>query len=250
MIYGLYNSAAGMMTNEYRQAVLANNLANADTVGFRPDVPTFAERLPATLASRRHGPSAEDLQNFSGGLWLGRTYTDHRPSTTLETGNPLDVALDGPGFLSVMAHGQRLYTRDGRMMMDADGNLVAVTDGASILNRGGAPIHLNPHGGPPSIDTQGRIIQDGAVVAQLELVDFDDYEGLRKVGGARFAAPDKAAFRAPVLVKAGHTERSGVEPVTELVNMLEASRAYEINARMVALQDQSVGQLINILLKP
>src|SRR3989442_9991693 len=76
VIYGLYQSAAGMMTSEYAQSVLANNLANADTVGFKRDVAVFAERLRADQAGRRDGPTAEGLGSLSGGTWLGRTDVD------------------------------------------------------------------------------------------------------------------------------------------------------------------------------
>ncbi len=249
MIYGLYHSAAGMLTNEYRQAVLANNLANADTVGFKRDVATLAERLPAAQAGRRRGSTAAGLADLSGGLWLGQTYTDYDQAGKIRTDNPYDIALDGPGFLCVDSAGRRLYTRDGRMTLSPDGLLVAASDGSPILGQGGVPIRLNPRGGPPSIDTQGRVIQDGALVGQLELVDFDDYSVLRKVGAARLTGPEAGAVPAPVLVQAGYLEGSGVEPLSELVSMIEASRAYQMNARMISLQDDSVGKLINVVMR-
>lgn len=249
MIYGLYNSAAGMMTNEYRQTVLANNLANADTVGFKRDVATFAERIPARLAGVRDGPSAAHLEELSGGLWLGQTFTDFSDAAKASTGNWSDVALDGPGFFVVQGNGQPLFTRDGRMLMDATGRLVAASDGAAILNSGGVPIQLNPHGGQPSIDVQGRIEQDGAIVAELGVVDFENYDALRKVDAARFAAPENAAIPSPALVQAGYMESSGVRPVSELVSMIEASRAYQLNARMVSLQDETAGRLISTILQ-
>jgi flagellar basal-body rod protein FlgG len=250
MIYGWYNSAAGMMVNEYRQDVLANNLANAETVGFKRDVAVFAERQPASVAGQRHGPSARDLRDLSGGLWLGKTHIDYSEASHLRTDNPLDVSLSGPGFLSVQVNGQRLYTRDGRMTMDRDGMLVAAADGAPVLGRGGQPIQLNPYGGQARIDTDGNILQDGARVAQLELVDFKDYDALRKVGDARFAGPDQGAVAAPALVHAGFVESSGAQPLSEMVDMIEASRAYQINAQMVSLQDQSLGRLISVISRP
>lgn len=249
MIYGLYHSAAGMLTNEYRQAVLANNLANADTVGFKPDLAVFAERVPAQTAGRRTGPSAPDLAGLSGGLWLGQTYTDHSEASKTRTDEPLDVAIDGPGFLTVTAGGRRLLTRDGRMTMDADGRLVAVSDGAPILGRGGMPIHLNPHGARDTIqiDEDGRIQQDGQFVGELELVDLPDYRVLQKVGQGRFSAPEAALGPAAAFVKAGYTESSGVQPLPELVSMIEASRAYQMNAQMISLQDRTAGRLISVL---
>ena len=249
MIYGLYQSAAGMMTNEYRQAVLANNIANADTVGFKRDVATFAERTPAQAAGERAGTSATDMAGLSGGLWLGRTFTDFTAGTKTQTGNPYDVALDGPGFLAVQSNGQRLYTRDGRTLLRPDGTLVAASDGAEMLGRGGMPVRLNPFGGQPNIDTQGRISQDGAIVGELEIVNFANYQALQKVGAARFAAPNAEPAPAPVLVQGGYIEGSAVEPVNELVNMMEATQAYQFNARMVSLQDDSVSKLINAVMR-
>ncbi len=249
MIYGLYHSAAGMLTTEYRQDVLANNLANADTVGFKPDIAVFAERQPASLEGLRNGPSAADLEGLSGGLWLGKTYTDHSEGSQTPSAEPLDVALAGPGFLTVESGGRRLLTRDGRMMMDTDGRLVAVSDGNPILGRGGAPIHLNPYGGRNTIqiDQDGRIQQDGQIVGELELVDVPDCRLLQKAGGGRFVAPDTGLIPAPAFVRSGFTESSAVQPVSELVSMIEASRAYQMNAQMISLQDQTVGKLISVL---
>jgi len=249
MIYGLYHSAAGMLTNEYRQSVFANNIANADTVGFKRDMATFAERTPAWATGEREGPSAASLAGLSGGMWLGATTTDHTEAAKTKTGNWHDVALEGPGFLAVQVDGQRLFTRDGRLMMDADGNLVAVSDGSPVLGRGGMPIRLNPRAGQTSIDSDGRISQDGGVVAELDVVDFANYEALRKVGAARFAAAEDEALPAMALVRSGYVEQSGAQPLTELVSMIEASRAYQINTRMISLQDAGVGKLISTLLK-
>ena len=116
MIYGLYQSAAGMMTNEYRQNVIANNLANAQTVGFKRDVAVFSERLRESELDRYSNPSNDLMEALSGGLWLGRTHTDFSNGELTRTGNPLDVALEGAGFLMVESGGRQLLTRDGRMV--------------------------------------------------------------------------------------------------------------------------------------
>ncbi|MEW6250426.1 MAG: flagellar hook-basal body protein [Planctomycetota bacterium] len=249
MIYGLYHSAAGMLTTEYRQNVLANNLANADTVGFKRDVPTFAERVPAVEGGRRGGPSAADLAGLSGGLWLGRTYTDFSEGQYQQTGSPTDVALQGPGFLAVQLPTGPLYTRDGRLMLLPDGTLAAAVDGAPVLGIGDLPIRLDPRGGPLTIDDSGRVRQDGVTRGQLALVDFTNGAGLRKVGTNRFAAPAAGAVASPALVRSGYIENAGVQPVAELVDMLQATQSYQLNARMVALQDESLGRLIGATLR-
>jgi len=247
MIYGLYHSAAGMMTNEYRQNVIANNLANADTVGFKQQIPVFAEREPESVAGPQRGPSAPDLAGLSGGLWLGRTQTDFRSGPLLQTDNPLDVALDGAGFFVVEANGRPLYTRDGRLIRDADGQLRSANDGAPILGVGGAPLLVNPLGGPVSITEEGRVVQDGALVGQLAVVDFADRRVLRHAGGSRFDAGGAEPIAALALVLDRHVENSGVVPVKELVGMIDSSRAYQMNAQMLSLQDQTIGRLISVI---
>lgn len=247
MIYGFYHSAAGMLVTEYRQNVIANNLANAETVGFKQDVAVFAERPPEAVAGPREGPSAPELAGLSGGIWLGQTYTDFSQGQLIQTSRPLDVAIEGPGFLVVEVEGRPQYTRDGRLLTDVEGVLRSATDGAPVLGAGGAPIVLDRFGGQAAIDEEGRIWQDGAVRGQLALVDFDDPQQLRKVGSGRFEAATTPSGPAPARLRSGFVENSAVEPVRELVNMLEASRAYQINASMLSVQDQTVGRLISVL---
>ncbi len=245
MIYGLYQSAAGMMVNEYRQDVLANNLANAETVGFKREIASFAQRLRASEAGRRDGPSNDLMKSLSGGIWLARTHTDFSEGASIKTDNPLDVLITGEGFLRVSADGQEYLTRDGRMLMDADGWLVSAADGASILGQAGQPIRLNPRGGEIVIDQDGRIRQGKLMVGRLGLVNVDNDQALRKAGAGRFELGGATLTRSLAKITKGCVESSGVEPIKELVTMIEASRAYQLNAQMLSLQDQSAGRLIN-----
>ncbi|MFO0839414.1 MAG: flagellar hook-basal body protein [Phycisphaerae bacterium] len=246
MIYGLYHSAAGMLVNEYRQDVLANNIANADTVGFKRDVPVFSDRLNAVQSGDHDATASTALGLLSGGIQLGRTQTDFREGGFAASDNPLDVAIEGPGFLVVRQQGKDVLTRDGRMLTDAEGVLRSAADGAEVLGEGGASIRLNPRGGDPAIDEQGRISQDGAVVARLALTDVADPLSMRKVGAGRWELPDGASTQpAAARVFSRFTESSGVESVKELASMITASRAYQLNAQMLSMQDQSLGRLIN-----
>ncbi len=244
MIYGLYHSAAGMMVNEYRQDVLANNLANAETVGFKPLRAVFAERQPASVAGERQGPSADALRDLSGGLWLGATLTDFDEGELTRTDLPTDMALAGPGFFMVEQNGETLLTRNGSFIVDRDGVLVSTTDGAPALTLGGAPIRVNPRGGEILVAEDGTVRQDGAIVARLGVVDVENYDELRHIGAARFRTAQQTV---PSLarVQQGALERSGAEPIEQLTNMLESARAFQMNAQMVTMQDQSIGRLIN-----
>jgi flagellar basal body rod protein FlgG len=97
------------------------------------------------------------------------------------------------------------------------------------------------------VDQNGRIHQDGHVVGELEVVNFPSDTPLLKAGASRFVAPDGAAAPVAALVQSEYVEGSGVKPLTELVSMIEASRAYQMNAQMISLQDQTVGRLISIV---
>jgi len=244
MIYGMYESAAGMMVNEYRQGVLTNNIANADTTGFKRDIAVFSERLTAQDAGQRSGTGADALRDLSGGVWLGRSEIDFSEGALQHTANPLDVALAGPGFLMVEDEHGRQLTRDGRMLRQPDGRLVAAADGAAILGVGGARLSVSPTGGEISIDERGRLFQDGRFAGQLAVMDVDDYLALRKVGASRFAVDGAQPRPVATDVISGAVERSGAEPVREMVSMLEAARVYQLNAQMLTLQDQSLGRLI------
>lgn len=244
MIYGLYQSAGGMLVQEYRQGVLANNIANAETVGFKRQVAVFAERLRADEAGVRRGASDALLGSLTGGTWLAQTETDFDPANLVATGNPLDVALAGHGFFVVARDGREYLTRDGRFALTPDGALVSVTDGAAVIGAGGAPIHANPRGGAISIDEDGLVQQDGVAVGRLSVVDVADRRSLRHAGAGRFLAEGARREPAAASVISGHVENSGVEPVRELTAMLEAARAYQLNAQMLTVQDQTVGQLI------
>jgi flagellar basal-body rod protein FlgF len=247
VIYGLYQSAAGMMVNEYRQGVVANNLANAETTGFRRAVAVFAERDPARDAGLRGGPSDATLGAMTGGTWAGRTEIDFQPGSLVHTGNPTDVALDGPGFFLVEKDGRTLATRDGRMRANRDGFLVSAADGARMLGRAGQPLRVDPRGEAVQIDEAGRIRQGARPVGQIGVVDFADPRLLDPVEGQRFDAQGARQVEPVARVVQGATESAGIEPVRELVSMLEASRAYQLNASMVTLQDHSLGQLIRVL---
>ena len=91
--------------------------------------------------------------------------------------------------------------------------------------------------------------QDGTLRGALEVVNFPNYDDLRKAGTARFTAPTPAAVPAPAVVQQGYVENAGVQPVNELVSMIDAAHAYELNARMVSLQDDSLGKLIGATLR-
>lgn len=249
MVYGLWQSAAGLQAQEYRQALIANNLANAETPGFKADRIAFQERLNAS--SVRGEPSAKysALDAMTGGLFETPVYTDFSQGGIIPSNSVLDVAVDGEGFLMVQSRDGVRYTRDGRLIMDNQGALVHAATGGAVLGFDGQPIVLD---GTSSerirIDESGQVRQGERSVGRLALVDFADHRQLEKTGGNLYAA-DAGSRReeAGGRIKQSAYEASGVEPISALVEMIEAARAYEANARLISLQDESLGRVVSEL---
>jgi flagellar hook-basal body protein len=143
MNYGMYLSATGVLTNSYRQDVIANNLANAETVGFKRNLALFHERLAESITARQSG--APDSHGFNplfdlmtGGLLASPTAVDTRQGELEHTGNTLDVAIQGSGYFVVQHGNDKHLTRDGRFMLDRAGSLILgthATDGRAAATR-------------------------------------------------------------------------------------------------------------------
>jgi flagellar basal-body rod protein FlgF len=246
MIYGLYLSAAGVKANTHRQDVIANNLANTETVGFKRDITLFQQRLTEAQMLREPGASHPALEGIGGSLRVLPTRVDTTPGEAEHTGNPLDVAVHGQGFFRVLDGNQHRLTRDGRFMIDREGHLILANGkGQRVLDDGGAPIRLDPHQ-PARIESDGRINQEGQTVARLGLVDVPDASRLEKAGGNLLAYPEMARLRpAEPTLRSGFLERANVDPTTELTLLLQTQRLLEANANLIRYQDQTLARLVN-----
>jgi len=245
MIEGLYLSATGIMTSSYRQDVLANNLANSETAGFKRDVALFKQRLTAAEESRRPGDWSDPvLEGLGGGTLSMPTRIDFTQGDMQESGSPLDVAITGDGFFTVRDHDQTRLTRDGRFVMARDGQLT-LARGQKVLDAKGQPITLATDS-PASIDAQGQISQNGQVVARLGVVDVADKSTLTKLGGGLFAVADAATLTpSQSQLRSGFIERSNVDPTMEMTELMDAQRQLEANANMIRTQDSTLQRLVN-----
>lgn len=248
MVYGLWLSAAGLTANQYRQDLIANNLANVETSGFKHDLAVFSERLSA---SREPGgestASHEILDGMTGGLFVAPTYTSFEQGAIVPTRRPLDLALQGQGFFVVRTDQGTAYTRDGRLHVNSQGELRTVVGDWPVLGEGGTPVRIpRDRLDEVQVTADGVVRVSGAPVARLSLVDFADRQQLRKRGGNLFVADAGASQRpASASVVSGAVERSTVEPMSTMVAMIEASRAYQLNATMISLQDGMLGRAAN-----
>lgn len=248
MTYGLWLSAVGLQTSQYRQAVLANNLANANTVGFKHDIAVVRERA---VEADEHGPARFGhalLDDLTGGSLVAPTYTAFVQGPIELTQRPLDVAIEGDGFFTIEDGGQTRYTRDGRFTIDANGRLITVTGGRPVLDDGGQEITVLTGGEAPAprIDNRGRVRQGEQVVAQLGLVDFADKQRLRKVGANLFDANGEPPTPTTTTLRPEAVEGSTVAPIRSLASMIEVARAYQLNATLITMQDELNGRAATI----
>lgn len=246
MIKGLYSAFSAMGAAWQYQDVLANNIANANTVGYKREVAakqSFADVLisrqsaiPAPLPAR----IAAVVGQVGTGSFVAEFSTDFSAGAFQPTGNELDLATDR-GFFAVQSpEGQVYYTRDGRFGRDANGDLVTA-NGYHVLDVNGQRINLPA--GPVDINADGVITSGGQFVAQLQVVDFTPAQ-LQRSGEAYFELVDPATAGVPVPggVRQGYLERSNSSLVEEMTSMLTVHRAYQANQTVFATLDRTLDQ--------
>lgn len=212
-----------------RMEITANNLANVATSGFKADSLMLDETTPRRARSE---DTPHDIR-FVRDMGLAR---DMSQGAITSTGNPFDVALEGNGFLMVQGENGPLYTRDGALAMNAQGQLVT-SEGRPVLGSGGQAIQFDPQGESPSIARDGAISVRGEEVGRLGVVAFERPGALQKVGDNLWEANGQESGEFEGVVVQGAVEASNVRPVIELNRLIEISRAYQSAGNMVASED-------------
>jgi flagellar basal-body rod protein FlgF len=234
---GLYVSLSAQVALERRLATIASNVANANTVGYRADGVTFEAEVARAGDSRLAYVSA------------GAPFISRQPGGLVKTDNPLDVAVQGDGWLAIAASGGVAYTRDGRMRMSETGALESL-NGNSVLDAGGAPILLDPAAGPPTISADGMIAQNGRQIGAIGLFAIDEGAHLSRAENSG-VVPDRAAT--PILdftrngVIQGTVEGSNVNPVLEMTRLISVTRTFDGVAAEMNQTESSLRDAIKTL---
>ena len=249
MPYGMYISAEGAHAQSKRLETLSNNLANVDTPGFKRDLTLFQARFAEEINRGTVSPGSRGAEDIGGGIWVREVKTDFSPGLMKHTGNETDFAIDGEGFFVVRKDGQDFLTRAGNFRLSTTGQL-ETQDHYQVLSEGRTPISIDPALGPWRLTETGGIEQAG-VLTNLALVRPQSLGDLVKSGETLFAplAPPVALAPNERRVHEGYLEQSGVKPTTEMMELIEASRAFEANTNMIRNQDQMIGTLVNRVLK-
>ena len=185
MSYGMYISAEGANSQAQRLEVIANNMANCDTAGFKQDVPTFQARFAEAIQRGMSQPGNKSTTDVGGGVKVIDTQTDFSAGVYKPTGKELDFAINGKGFFSVKTDdGQTNYTRAGNFALDRDGRLVTEDGMRPVLDQGGNEIVLSPNL-PFTVSPDGFIVQDGNIRA-LALSEPKSKGDLVKAGDNSF----------------------------------------------------------------
>ncbi len=212
----LYVGISAQVALQQRVDVIAQNVANGNTAAYRGTEAKF----DTVLSDLGAEPVAFVTSN---GQIVKQT-----PGGLTKTDNPLNVAVRGNGWLSVASPQGPVYTRDGRMKMDAGGTLITLT-GMPLLDAGGAQIQLDPTGGPPAIGADGGIKQGGRLIGALGLYSLPQEATLTRVeGGFASSIPGTAVvdFDTNGVIQ-GYVEQSNVNPILEVTRLVYAQRAFE-----------------------
>lgn len=230
-------AVSGQLALTRRLETIANNVANAGTAGFRAEGVEFA-----TVVSRT-SPFHTSFTHEGG------SHADLRSGAFTQTGNPLDVAIQGEGFLSIQTPQGTGYTRDGRMQMLPTGDIVSLA-GHPILDVSGAPLTADPRGGTLDIARDGTIRQDGRTVGTLGLFAVDLRQGYRRFENAAFlprgGAEPMGDLNASGFVQ-GFAEGSNVNPILEMTRMIEVQRAFEAVSSSLDQRDAAMRDTIQAL---
>jgi flagellar basal-body rod protein FlgF len=224
--------------------VIANNLANVSTPGFKREAAKFEEYITRMRpAEGQTGPQSVSFVKDAGVM------RDASQGNVEQTGAPYDVAIAGSGFFAVQTPAGMRYTRDGHFSLDGSGNLVT-SQGYQVQGDGGA-ITITPNDGDINIAPDGTISSVvrgvGNQLAKLKVVDFADPSAMVKQGSNLYSTGQTATTPANINLRQGALEASNVQPVIEISHMIEVMRAYEATSSLSKSQEDMLRQAIDKL---
>ncbi|MCR4999329.1 MAG: flagellar hook-basal body protein, partial [Lachnospiraceae bacterium] len=256
MVKGLYTAFTGMVQEQRRLDVLSNNLANSTTIGYKKEGATsvaFADELAIRIKDTSVADLPVGIGDINLGVKVGELYTDYSQGSIRVTDESSDLAIAGDGFFAIeytdkQGNTSVKYTRNGEFTVDKDGYF-RTSDGDYLLNQAGAMSGGTGQGSwvrvdplqDYTIDSQGMIYQNGAVVGQVGVVDIEDYNYLAKYGENLYDLVDGGnVIASDASVEQGCLEASNVNVVDEMVSMITIQRAYEAGQKMIQTEDSTL----------
>lgn len=252
MVRGLYTAYTGMINEQKRLDTISNNLANSATVGYKKENVTsqaFEEALTLKINDASEAYVNRPIGKMSLGVNIGEYYTDYTQGSFRETGNTYDLAIEGKGFFPVSVTDKNgnesiRYTRDGSFKMTQDGFIVDAY--GNYLQGDGGNVQVPTDAQTITIDVDGSIFADRQYVGKINITDFEDYNYLEKAGDNYYKPVEGAtAIDSSAIIRQGFTEQSNVNAISEMVNLINITRAYEAGQKVIKTQDQLLDQTVN-----
>lgn len=251
MISGLYTAASGMIAVESRQETVANNIANAATPGFKRQQPVTMGFYELFSGKLRNPATFQIKAAPGGGPKMVETYPDLRDGMLQHTENPLNLALQGPGYFVVDTPNGERYTRAGSFSMDGEGYLVD-GEGHRVQSAEGQGVLVS--GGPVNVAEDGTVSVAGQPSGRIRMVEFTNPKRLLRDGASTYRASREVEQQRTEAVDTrlaqGKLEMSNVQLPTEMVQLMLGARAYEANQRIMTTMDATLGRLIDQVAMP
>lgn len=233
----LYVSLSSQIALERRLSTIADNVANASTIGFRATGVKFEDMVSG---------AGQKSVSFAS---TGDTFLSNAKGALSETGNPFDFAVQGDAWFAIETPAGTVVTRDGRFSMDEAGQLLSV-EGHPVLDAGGAPILLDPLGGPPQAGADGSLRQGDQFVGAIGLFGFDPGPNFVRYGNSGIVPegmPEPLTDRSDIGVAQGFLEGSNVNPVLEMTRLIQVQRAFENIAALMRQTESTTSDAIRTL---
>lgn len=251
MLRGIYTAASGMMAAMIGTDTLANNLANVNTAGFKRNAVNY-QTFPEMMLNRLDGDGASSIGSVMTGTKVRSTAVNFDQGQLHQTGNPLDIAIDGEGFFTVKDDKDQIfYTRNGAFTISPDGYLVN-QQGYHVQGERG-DIVVPPGSSSLQINQQGDVSEKEGVIDRLLIANFEDNNTLEKVGDNAYKTTD-ASKKLPTpfnkdefkyRLRQYSIENANVNPVSELVNSITGMRLYEALQKNIHLHNQMLEKAVN-----
>ncbi len=218
-------------------SVIANNIANANTTGYRQEGLIFSEVIQ----------SVDDAPSLSMASARARA-TSLAPGVISQTGGPFDLAIDGNGFFLIQTPDGNRLSRAGHFLPNAQGELVT-PDGHRVLDGGGAPLFVPPNSGSISIASDGTMSADGQLLGQVGIVQPSAGTQILREDGVHFRAEGAIEPNLNARVRQGFLEGSNVSPMSQIARMIEVQRAYEMGQSFAETENERLRAAVRTIIK-
>ena len=245
----MYISADGALVQAKRMEMIANNMANVETPGFKRDLALFQARLAEGTLEDPSLDGTGTIEDIGGGVTFAGMATSFESGPLINTGISTDMAIEGDGFFAVQKDGQTFLTRAGNFVLTPTGQLVTRGHGYPVLSDSGGTININPEI-PWYLAPNGAVTQNDGSVTNLGIMQPESLGDLVKAGENLFQplVDPQALPPGQRHVRQGYLEGSGVNPTREMMALIETSRAFEANMKLIQHQDEMINTLITELL--